>query len=239
MRKPARRAGEEYAAAEGRVIVGKRPACRPRAPPRHAPAKPTDYWTAGVALKPENLPRSAVSGTSQIVVTAPVEPVRVDPKAVSSAGKPNMRLFGYQTPPSEGRRVRGPPGGLRRRRLGRPRCPGAGRRGAALCGVAVLREGLRRGVQTKLFAFDPRSALCRRSKITSPRSLAVGPSVILGNPRRSRRSVRRSLQPRSPDHARRRQLDEGAVESRRSCSARPRGSRWSRGGRESGWRRWP
>ena len=60
------------------------------------PANPNDYWTRGVSLKPENLPKTPVTGAGQIVVTTPVEPVKLDPKAVSPSGKPTTRLYGYE-----------------------------------------------------------------------------------------------------------------------------------------------
>ncbi len=81
---------KDYAPAAGRVIVGAAPGLAAAS----ASADPA-YWTSGVTLKPENLPATPVTGAGQIVVTTPVAPVRLDAKA--QAGRPNLRLYGYQT----------------------------------------------------------------------------------------------------------------------------------------------
>ena len=89
---------KEYVAAEGRVVVG----AQAGLPPASA-APSADYWTKGVSLKPENLPKTPVTGAGQIVVTTPVAPLKVDPKAVAFSDAPTLRLYGYQvTPPKPG-----------------------------------------------------------------------------------------------------------------------------------------
>lgn len=83
---------KDYAQAAGRVIVG----AAPGLPAASAPAALAAYWTAGVTLKPENLPITPVTGAGQIVVTTPVASVRLNAKATASDEKPDMRLYGYQ-----------------------------------------------------------------------------------------------------------------------------------------------
>ena len=88
---------KDYADAAGRVIVGAAPGL-----PAASAAPPADYWTRGVTLKPENLPRSPVTGSGQIVVTTPEVLARADEaKHIFGNAKPNLRLFGYPTPPAK------------------------------------------------------------------------------------------------------------------------------------------
>ena len=52
-----------------------------------------------MTLKPENLPRAAVSGAGQVVVTTPEAPVRTNSEAgkeIFSSDKPDFRVFGYR-----------------------------------------------------------------------------------------------------------------------------------------------
>ena len=85
-----------YADADGRVIVGMAVGV-----PAASPTPPPDYWTKGVALKSEMLPRSPVTGAGQIVVTTPEVAVKADAlvgsKAAFGSPAPTMRLFGYPT----------------------------------------------------------------------------------------------------------------------------------------------
>jgi hypothetical protein len=89
----------EFRDAEGRVIVGMATGMPVASPP---PVQP-DYWTRGVSLKPEMLPKAPVSGGGQTVVTTPEVPVNAEAlsggKAAFWSETPTMRLFGYQTSP--------------------------------------------------------------------------------------------------------------------------------------------
>ncbi len=85
--------------AEGRVIVGMAPGMPAASPP---PAQP-EYWTRGVTLKPEMLPRTPVTGSGQMVVTTPAIPVDAEAltggKSAFWSAAPTTRLFGYQIAP--------------------------------------------------------------------------------------------------------------------------------------------
>src|SRR5438132_1286155 len=61
----------EYKDAEGRVIVGMASGVPAAAPA----AVPADYWTKGVTLRAEMLPKAPVTGVGQSVVTTPEVPV--------------------------------------------------------------------------------------------------------------------------------------------------------------------
>src|SRR5436190_23083673 len=61
----------EYKDAEGRVIVGMATGVPAAAPA----AVPPDYWTRGITLKPEMLPKAPITGVGQSVVTTPEVPV--------------------------------------------------------------------------------------------------------------------------------------------------------------------
>lgn len=92
-----------YADAEGRVIVG----MATGVPAASAAPPPPDYWTKGVSLRPEMLPRAPVTGAGQIVVTTPMVAVKADAlvgaKLAFASPAPTVRLFGYQfAPPKQG-----------------------------------------------------------------------------------------------------------------------------------------
>ncbi len=85
--------------AEGRVIVGVAAGLPAASPP---PVQP-DYWTRGVTLKSEMLPRTPVTGSGQVVVTTPEIPLNAEALAGGRSAfwsaAPTMRLFGYQVAP--------------------------------------------------------------------------------------------------------------------------------------------
>lgn len=91
----------EYKDAEGRVIVGMATGL-PSASAPPAVGAP-DYWTKGVALKPEMIPRTPVTGNGQVVVTTPEVTVKAEAlagaKAAFWAAGGSLHLFGYQASP--------------------------------------------------------------------------------------------------------------------------------------------
>ncbi len=87
---------KEYAPAAGRVVVGAAPGLPASGPPA---ASGADFWTKGVTLKPENLPRTPVTGGGQVVVTTPEAPVHtasVAGREIFSGDKPDFWMFGYR-----------------------------------------------------------------------------------------------------------------------------------------------
>jgi hypothetical protein len=87
---------KEYTPAAGRVVVGAAPGLPASSPPA---ASGADFWTRGVTLKPENLPRTPVTGGGQVVVTTPEAPVHTTSaagKEFFSGDKPDFWMFGYR-----------------------------------------------------------------------------------------------------------------------------------------------
>jgi hypothetical protein len=109
-----------YADADGRVIVGAMPGVPasgpqaalpvppplppppPGSPPPLAlpplptpPINPPDYWAQNLTLTPGMAPRQALTGTGQIVVTAPTVTLQAGAKTDGAT----YRLYGYQLSP--------------------------------------------------------------------------------------------------------------------------------------------
>ncbi len=86
----------DYVDAAGRVVVGAA-AGVPTSGPADAGPATADYWSKGVTLKSDNLPRVAVTGAGQIVVTSPETRARTAAaKEVFASDKPDAWLFGYR-----------------------------------------------------------------------------------------------------------------------------------------------
>jgi len=116
---------KSFADADGRVIVGAMPGvpasgplvAEPIAPPLPPPppgspppikirppdpppVNPPDYWAANPTLAPGQVPRQPVTGSGQIVVTAPTVTVKLPAASARAAAGATYRLYGYQTDPA-------------------------------------------------------------------------------------------------------------------------------------------